>query len=217
MRFRFGMMFIFFAGVLLFTGFKDSMASFKNPIDLYAEDTDVTKINDTQLINAEIYAVMDCFVEEETTTKNKSGAITGKRSDFYYIVPAFNEDDTYYIGIKVPESKKSKYDKISDNTYNYLAGYTNDFGDDVVNVTGRLAKLDDKKYAYLREWFEESDWTEEEIDQYVLPVYIKTFDPATARILFFVSIALLFAGAGLLFWSHSASRKAKMKAAQQTY
>lgn len=207
MRTRFGIFFVFISGVLFFTGFKDMIASFTKPVDLYAEDTNVKEINDTRLIEADIFASFGCFVEEETTTKNRSGAVTGRSSDFYYIVPAYNGDETYYIGIEVSEEKQSLYDKLTDSTYDYLYGYTDDFSEDAISVSGRLAKLDDEKYEYFREWFEEEEWTQEEIDEYVLPVYIETFKPSIVRNTFFAAMGLMSLGIALIVWGVISNRK----------
>lgn len=200
MRTRFGILFIFLSGVLFFTNFKSMIASFTKPVDLYAEETNVKEIGDTQLVEAELYASFGCFVEEETTTKNKYGNVTNKRSDFYYIVPAFNGEELYYIGVEVPQEKQSLYEKMTDSTYDYFSGYAADFSEDTIKVTGRLAKLEDDKYQYFREWFEEEQWTDEEIDEYVLPVYIETFVPSSVRKMFFAAIGLMVLGIALLAW-----------------
>lgn len=171
-----------FAGMFLAIIGLNGIAAFKKPVDLYAETTEVTDISKITPIEADIYAVLDCFVQETTTTK-KNGSVTSKEYDYYYIIPAYDGDDEYYIGIKVPDSLDHKYDEICDLTWDWLYGEENAFGEKTVHTEGRLKKMDKEIYQYMTEWFEEMEWftSDADIEKYVLAVYLDPFDISATK------------------------------------
>lgn len=196
----------------------DSFASFKKPVDLYADDTDVTKLGRTDAVEADIYAVLDCFATETTTTK-RNGAVTGKSKDYYYIVPAFKGDETYYIGVKSNSDDQRSYDKIADLTWAWLSGESSDFGEQSIHIEGCLKKMDKELLGYMKEWFEESEWfeSEAEMEKYVLPVCLETVRFGTVKIMFLVGVGVFIVCAILIITGIISERKDSKKAKQQTH
>lgn len=196
----------------------DSFASFKKPVDLYADDTDVTKLGRTDAVEADIYAVLDCFATETTTTK-RNGAVTGKSKDYYYIVPAFKGDETYYIGVKSNSDDQRNYDKIADLTWAWLSGESSDFGEQSIHIEGCLKKMDKELLGYMKEWFEESEWfeSEAEMEKYVLPVCLETVRFGTVKIMFLVGVGVFIVCAILIITGIISERKDSKKAKQQTH
>lgn len=210
--------FAIFAAVILFVFGLDGIASFKKPVDLYAEDTNVTEIGRTDALEADIYAALDCFATETTTTK-RNGATTSTSKDYYYIIPAFDGDDTYYIGVKVPSKNYNSYDKIADLTWAWLAGETSDYGDVTVHAEGCLKKMDDELYGYMVEWFEEAQWfaSDAEIDQYVLAVCLEPVSFHSTRIVVLISVVVLILGIAAFVLGIRSDREHNRKVKEQTH
>ncbi len=213
-----GAVFVVFAVIMLFVCGLDSIASFKKPIDLYAEDTNVTELGRTDAIEADIYASLDCFATETTTTK-RNGATTSTKKDYYYIIPAFGGDDTYYIGVKVYSRDNKSYDKIADLTWAWLGGETSDYGDVTVHAEGCLKEMDDELYDYMVEWFEEAEWfdSDADIDKYVLPVCLEPVRFGTTRIMFLVSVGVIILGIIVFVLCFRSDRKHSKKVKEQTH
>lgn len=179
---RIGMGIGILGAVFLFSSFLDAIASFRTPVDLYDDDTDINKLSKINSIETDFDVSLGCFVEEETTTK-RNGAVTNRKSDYFYAIPAYSGDETYWIAIKVSQGEMRTWEKITDETYDYLNGEDEYFGYTSIAKYGRLKKLDDKKYKYMVELFEELEWFDDDsqISKYVLPLYIDTFKPEAVR------------------------------------
>lgn len=174
----------------------DGIASFKSGTDLYDIDTDYFELSRLDLIDTEFDVSLGCFVEEETTTKNKYGSVTNRSYKYYYAIPAYSGEDTYWIGLEISSDNMRTMDQIVDETYDYLMGEDAYYGYTYLELQGRLTKLEDEKYDYMVEMFEELEWYEDDddIEKYVLPVCITTFDPASTRIFFIVGVVGILLG-----------------------
>lgn len=201
--------------IFMFMTFREGVGYMLPRVDLYAEETDVSDIGFLRMVDAEIYASFDYFASE-TTTEN--GRKTNEQ--FYYIIPAYNGDDMYYIGVKVNSSKARTLDKIIDITYDYLMGYSDDMGMTTVNVTGCLKKMNKEEKKYYFEWFDEAEWFEddEERDTYALPLYIDDLaKPETGMYMSLGGGAMLILGVVLLAIGFASERKTNKRAADQTH
>jgi len=193
---KMGMIFGIFGIFIMIVMGADGIASFRSGVDLYDIDTDYLELSHLDLIDTEFDVSLGCFVEEETTTKNKYGSVTNRSYKYYYAIPVYSGEDTYWIGLEISSSNMYTMDQIVDETYNYLMGEDEYYGYTYLELQGRLSKLEDEKYDYMVEMFEEMEWYENDsdIEKYVLPVYIKTFKPEPTRILFIVGIIGIIAG-----------------------
>ena len=135
-------MVILLFGVMTLIANKENIKSaFTGTYDIYDVDASDIKIGDG--IKTDIYAVLDTFGTLETTTKNsKTGNVTGKTYHYYYIIPVFEGDDTYYMAVKVSSDDKPEFDRIADDTWSYLVDDTDSFTDDEFAATGNIQKLE---------------------------------------------------------------------------
>lgn len=181
---------------IMVTSGADGIASFRSGIDLYDYDTDYLELSHLDLIDTEFDVSLGCFVEEETTTKNKYGSVTNRSYKYYYAIPVYSGDDTYWVSLEVSSNDMRTMDDIVDETYAYLMGEDEYYGYTYLEKQGRLTKLEDEKYDYMVEMFKELEWYEDDadIEKYVLPVYITTFEPASTRILFIVGVGGILIG-----------------------
>ena len=207
-----------FVGIGLFYNGLDGIASFKKPVDLYAEDTNVTELGRLDNVEVDVYAILDCFASETTTTK-RNGSVTGKKVDYYYILPAFDGDDTYYIGLKASSKEHNDYEKIADLTWDWLEGKTSDYGNVTAHVNGCLKKMDKELYKYMKEWFEEAEWfdSDADIEKYVLNVYLEPVNFGTSRIVFLVCIGIMVVGVIVLILGFRSDGKHKKQVKEQTH
>ena len=120
------------------------------------DDIPRNALSDT-IASSEISAVYDCFAEYE----DSDGKIYG-----YYIIP-YGEEWENYIAVRVKESKASELDSICDDTWEYLMG--NDVSlDRTVSVKGNVRSMDYDESKYFKEWFEDMEFSEDEIDEYAV-------------------------------------------------
>ncbi|MBO5279007.1 MAG: hypothetical protein J6B06_05930 [Lachnospiraceae bacterium] len=211
-------MIIFFAVILLFACGLDTVAAFQKPVDLYAEETDVTELGRMTPVEAEVYAVLECFCTETTTTK-KNGAVTKKSYDYYYAIPVFVGEETYYAGVKVSDSQDHIYDDICDATWNWLNGTSDRLGELTVQAEGCFHKMDDELYGYMVETFEDMQWFESDADlqKYLLPVYLKPVRFHDTRIMFLVALGALIVAVAVVIVTRSFDKKRDKKVQEQTH
>lgn len=183
-------------GILLvvimgFVMYKDVLIAFSEPVDIvedYPESEE--EIKSIKAVKTDLDMILDVFAEEETTTKNKYGAVTNKRYDYYYVVPVFTETETYYVGAKVSSTKSMEYDKVCDATWSYLYGETDELK--TVEFEGGFKKMEDEAFKYFKEWFEDNEWLEEkDIKKYVLPLILEPIKLSTTRKVAFVCVGVL--------------------------
>lgn len=156
------------------------------------------EINGDLIVDASINANFGAYMEEYS--KNTKTQVT-RTTDIYYVIWTGDDDseDYRYMGIKVPASYGNRMDKMAEATYNYEIS-------DTIYFSGAVNKMSSEEYEYFREYFLDSDWTEEEIEEYTLPYYISvgalTGGSATSVYIFFgLGAALLAIGIILLIYS----------------
>lgn len=156
------------------------------------------EINGDLIVEASINANFGAYMEEYS--KNTKTNVT-RTTDIYYVIWTGDDDseDYRYMGIKVPASYGGQMDRMAEATYNYEMS-------DTIYFTGAVNKMSSEEYQYFREYFQESDWTDEEIDEYTLPYYISvgalTGGAATsAYVIFGIGIALIVLGVIFLLYA----------------
>lgn len=174
--------------------------SFKDEEDLYGEEFDIIEHGEGGRIATEIYASLGECASETTTTK-KNGRVTSTSTDYYYVVPAWDKDEeTYYICVKVDKDDRSTYEKITNETWDYLYGHTDYYGDTTIDFEGTIEELDDELYDYMLEWFREGEMFENETDlrNHVLQLCLEPLDFDSAGI--FIAIVIVLLVLAVLFW-----------------
>ncbi len=210
--YRMGMVIGMAALIFLFVAGLDGIAAFQSPVDLYDEDTDYNEVSHFAQIDTEFDVSLGCFVEEENTTTRK-GAVTSRRYYYYYAVPVYSGEDTYWIGIRVSESDARTWEKITDNTYDYLMGNTDYFGQTTSRHQGRIKKMGDQEYRYMKEMFQEMGWfaDDSQVQKYVLPYYVDPFIPSVCRYMFLFGIGGTLLGGFCAFRYFFGNRNSKEK------
>ncbi len=197
---RLAIVFTILFGIMAFTFTDLIILSFQDPIDMYAEDFDIIENGKGGHIEAEIYWSLGAF-GYETTTTTKNGRTTSSSTDYYYTIPAFDKDgETYYIALKVSESKRSLLERITDDTWGYLEGTITEWTDNTYDFEGTIKKLDNESYGYLVEFFEELEVYDDDADlkAHVLPLCLETYDYDSAPM--FMTVTLILLALAILFW-----------------
>lgn len=122
------------------------------------------EINADLIVDASIDVNFGAFMEEyEENTKTHATRTTS----LYYIIWTGDEDseDYKYMGIKVPASDERKMEEMAEAAYNYEYS-------DPIEYSGAVNKMSSQEYEYFKEYFLESGWSEEEVEEYTLPYYI---------------------------------------------
>lgn len=128
------------------------------------ETLEPDEINGDLIVDASIDVNFGAFMEEyEENTKTHATHTT----NLYYIIWTGDEDseDYKYMGIKVPAADEREMEAMAEATYNYEYS-------DPISYSGAINKMTSEEYEYFQDYFLESGWTEEEIEEYTLPYYI---------------------------------------------
>lgn len=101
----------------------------------------------------------------ETTEKRQSSL--PKTINVYYVILTGNDysTDYRYMAVNVPADYERRMEQMAQ-----YGAY-----DNPVFLSGRIRKMDDEIYKYFREYMRDGGLSDEEIDQYTLPYYIKVY------------------------------------------
>lgn len=215
---------ILFGGMFLFSNKENIKSAFTGAYDIYDEDVNASDIRIGDGVRTDIYAALDNFGTLETTTKNsKTGNVTGKTYHYYYIIPVFEGDETRYMAVKVSSSDRKAFDKIVDDTWDYLTGEADYFTDNEFAAEGNIQKLDGQAYEYFVEWFEEAEWFDttdrDEIEEYLVPICLELKDLRSTSIMVYVSMGIIALGILIIVihFVRKSNNKKKEAAEQAAY
>lgn len=155
--------FILFGSFVFGSFFRDVKAQLKGPVEFSSLQPD--EIEERIVVNATIDANFGSYAEryeEDVETKET------KTTDLYYVIWTGDEnaEDWRYMGIRVDASEMDAMEAMAEETYEY--GYALE----TIEYSGAIEKMSDEEYRYFKEYFEESGFTEEEIEAYTLPYCI---------------------------------------------
>lgn len=193
--------FAIFAIIMIFACWDTIWYSFKEPVDIYETGFDFVEEGKSTHIDTTFFASLDAAASLTTTTKRR-GSTVSSSTDYYYIVPVYDADDNeYYVCVEVSEYDKAQYNALVDATWDYLEDETaEEIGHPGIKFTGIAKKLDKEVYQYMKDWFEEAEWFEDDadIDEYVLQISLeeKNFEGRNGMI---IAIVVLLALAILFF------------------
>ncbi len=114
----------------------------EGPVALYDLPEDKLK---GAYVEEDIDFIIDSFAEYKETENN----IT-KTTKKYYIMAL----DNIYIGLRVSKDDFTLVDKISDDTYNYLMGKSDDISSSSIHIKGTIKKMNKELNDYFYEWFD---------------------------------------------------------------
>lgn len=190
-------------------GTRDNIvAAFSEPVDINVDYPD-SYSTDIKAVKTEFDMILDIFVQEETTTKNKYGSVTSTRHDYYYIVPVYteSEEEPYFVGVKVPSDKKKDYDEVLDTTWAYLYGETDEL--ETVKFEGTFVKMETEVWKHFVDWFWETEWfeTNEESKKYVRPLLLTPVNLQATKVITIIGAGLFVAFVVMLILSFCKGKK----------
>ncbi len=208
-----------FLALLLAAGIYFTVSSISNIIKLNGTIPDfnydsMQNIKNGDFVQGYVGYILDCYASETTTNTTMGIETSSRTSEEYFIMPLVNEEDMDKdLYITVTASKSADRDllyKICDETYDSYMGKTDiewtEFG-----IVARVKKIDSDLTPYLIEWFQETEWFDEdethraseaEIQQHILPYELVIYNTSgvyTGLIIGLVIIAA-FAVTGVIVW-----------------
>ncbi len=150
--------------VLIVMGSRDFIYSRKTPENYNSMlEADFQK---GQLIEGEAYANLGAF-EENYTTRN--GVKTGE-SQYNYLIPV---GEKQYMGLlNFTTTQKQELETQADATFAYWNGETTE-EPATVHFKGVVKKMDEETKGYMRSYMLDIGFTQSEVDELILPYYIK--------------------------------------------
>lgn len=151
-------------GVILLGIFCGDVLTILRGVHSYDDMTtaDIEKVKGKLLVEATIDLNYGNFMEkyEENT---KTGVT--RTTDLYYIILDYDMVDYRYMALRMPPAYRRQMDAIEEATYE-------DVTCDPIVVTGVLRKMNSKEMEYFKDYFLESDFTEEEFNAESIPYII---------------------------------------------
>ncbi len=185
--------------ILMFGGRLLTQMAFSEPVDIYEDViTDEGLLKRGLAIETELPLLMECFGSKTTTQTNgyDNSTLVGD-AIYYYIMPIGVGEETYYVALET-SSKNDNYDmlkKLSQSTMDWYYMESEEIDAAPVHITGGLMSLDDELYKYMKQWFKEVEWFEDEadIEKYVLQLSFCEKNFVSQKITFFVELAIAVA------------------------
>ncbi len=169
--------------VLLAAGIYYFVMAHKTPYDINLIDD--SEIKAGMLVEGDIYGNYGAYEETYTT---RYGVKESSTASWYYVIPVANES---FMGLSVNAKQYgNQFELQSEQTYDYLTEAT-DQRPMIIHVKGKISKMDKKDQELYNEYLADIGFTNSEISQYCLPLYIKNQS-------FEGYLALLLSGAGCL-------------------
>lgn len=183
--------------ILMYGGSALTRMAFSKPVDVYEDILDdAGRLKRGLAVETELPLLMECFGSETSTqTNGYDNSTLISDATYYYIMPVPVGEETYYVALET-SSKNDNYDmlkKLSQSTMNRLYMMESEEIESApVHITGGLTTLDDELYKYMKQWFEETGWFEDEadIEKYVLPLSFSEENYVSLKIVFFVQLAI---------------------------
>lgn len=158
---------------------------------------------DGQYVTLDLNLTFGDFMEEITTTKNKYGSTVSRKSSHkYYVIligglePYMADSDLWfqYMGIEIPSKYYDKMESVIKNSYKFFDSYDKLDLRTSITLRGEIRPMDDKMLRYYKNFFTQSDYTEEEFDSCCAPYYIAVNELSTGPIF----NSCIFTGIGIL-------------------
>lgn len=101
------------------------------------------------------------------TAETDSKTHISKTINLYYVILTgdYYSTDSRYMAVNVPVDYERRMDQMAGSSSR---------GDSIF-LSGRIRKMDGEIYKYFKEYMQDGGLTDEEIEQYTLPYYIKVF------------------------------------------
>ncbi len=163
---------------------------------------DIYEINADEIvegthISGQIDFVYDYYAMESREEKTL-GITTSTDEDTarWYIFPAYGatEADTRFLTVRVSPGDYYTVDKIVEETWAYLNGDSDAFGQTTYAIDARAVKLDNELHQLYYDWYG-ADVSKEEADAYLTPyVLVPVMDTNTLWLIIGISALLIIVG-----------------------
>ncbi len=163
---------------------------------------DIYEINADEIvegthISGQIDFIYDYYAMESREEKTL-GITTSTDEDTarWYIFPVYGEteEDGRFLTIRISPKDYYMVDKIVDETWAYLNGESDDFGQTTYAIDARAVKLDSELHQLYYDWYG-SDVSKEEADAYLTPyVLVPVMDTNTLWLIIGISALLIIVG-----------------------
>ena len=154
-----------FAMFFLLTG--NYVPAFKEPVDLYGEDTDFFAISETDRVNAKFDFTLGEFAELEYRQQGTQNKYTGRT---YFIVPVYSNEKTYWIGMAASISDTEIMRQVAEESIAYVMGERSTWGDTYLEMEGTISGMPKELEQYFFEWFREQEFDEADVEERAIPV-----------------------------------------------
>ncbi len=169
------------------------------PQDIYEMNAD--EIVEGTHITGEIDFIYDYYATE-SRTKKTLGITTSTEEDTgrWYIFPAYGptQEDTRLLTIRVSPSGYQRVGQVVDETWAYLEGTSDTFGQTTYSINARAVKMDGELHQLYYDWYG-TDYSKEEADSYLVPyVLVPVMEVKHMVIVGILTIIMTIAGLFML-------------------
>lgn len=204
-------------GIIILFISRDDIAHINDdPVDIYSESFSSLKSLDEGIeVRSELDFMIGPYATKTVTTKRR---FSKTETDYnYYMIPVYIGEETYLISCSFPDKGDSDTtaEAIAKITMEYMYYERDTYGEKTMNFRGKVEKLDDKGYNYMKEWAEGMELFESsEISKYVRPINIKFVNENyNAKTFLFIGVGLIVAGAAGLIFAFVRDKKEKAEEA----
>lgn len=166
-----------------------------NPKDFWSYSDELIDGKDDmegEFVELNVDYLLDYYIQEYTYKDNN---ITKKEVKTQYYLFPVDDKLSYYVTLIAPKDYFEDFDKICDETWNYIAGSNQPTTNK--KVKGVFVELEDEDIKYAAEFFSEAfetTYTEEQVLQLVSPIAIKIdFINPTTNVSFLTFIYIVYA------------------------
>lgn len=181
-------------GLFLWFGISMLVVSLKPGEDIYSINGN--EINKGMHITGDIDFAYDYYASQ-STERQVLGITTSTENDTgrWYIIPIYGDDynESKLITVRVNPKDYVAMEKVVENTWAYLYGETDTFGQDVYHIDARVIKLNDELHQYYYDWYGRG--YEAEADQYLVPyILVPTVSPWLSGVITVFGLLLFILG-----------------------
>lgn len=199
-----GRLFLFLllmGGILVIVSAGDFVVSLK-PVVSFDDLLDGTQVEAGDHVEGNVPYVLDYFASETTYTQYKDGSRGSSRaSGNYYLIPTAEG----FIGLKSRQADVDALDALTEETFDYMLGGEEPTAE--VFMQGVVKAMDDEVAQYYREYLEDWEYTEEEIESFGEPLVIEYTDFTVVRVMFAVGVVLILLSVFLLWRNYKRPEK----------
>ncbi len=159
-------------------------------------EASASDLQDGDFVELDVNYAYYSFCENVETTNY----IFKRTTHQYYLIDSL-QDDYYFIGLKISDSKTDDLEALSDYTF-----YVTDTNPGTLHYVGKIKSANNELYGYMQDYVYDlysivygytlTDDDKEILDSYMLPCYVEVMTPSSY--IKFIVIGLLFFIGGII-------------------